>query len=109
MFSKITNCQYLWERLNYFVYLLHVVTHPGKLKHYHVFLVAYVPACAKFFEITNHQYLWKGLSDFVDFCVQLFESCRISIEATETYYFGLALSGMASQTIKLSDVLNLKT
>ena len=94
MFSKITNCQYLWERLSYFVYLLHVVTHPGKLK---------------FFEITNHQYLWKGLSDFVDFCVQLFESCRISIEATEIYYFGLALSGMGSQTIKLSDVLNLKT
>ena len=66
-FSKITNCKYLWERLSYFVYLLHVVTHPGKLQCYHVVLVGYVPACPKFSEITNHQYLWRGLSDFVDF------------------------------------------
>ena len=61
-FSKITNCQYLWERLSYFVYLLHVVTHPGKLHYYHVVLVRYVPARPKFSEITNHQYLWRGLS-----------------------------------------------
>ena len=66
-FSKITNCQYLWKRLSFFVYLLHVVTHPGKLQCYHVILVGYDPACPKFSEITNHQYLRKGLSDFVDF------------------------------------------
>ena len=66
-FSKITNCQYLWERLSYFVYLLHVVTPPGKLQCYHVVLVGYGPACPKFSEITHCQYLWRGLSDFVDF------------------------------------------
>ena len=37
-FSKITNCQYLWERLSYFVYLLHVVTRPWKLQCYVVFV-----------------------------------------------------------------------
>ena len=66
-FSEITNCQYLWERFSYFVYLLPVVTHPGKLQCYHVILVRYVPACPKFSEITNHQYLKRVLSDFVDF------------------------------------------
>ena len=65
VFSKI-NCKYLWESLSYFVYLLHVVKHPGKLQCYHVVLVRYGLACAKFSEITNHYYLWKGLSDFVD-------------------------------------------
>ena len=65
-FSKI-NCQYLWEKWSYFVYLQHGVTHPGNLSCYHVILVGYVPACPKFSEITNHQYLWRGLSDFVDF------------------------------------------
>ena len=52
--SKITNCEYLWERLSYFVYLLYVVTHPGKLHCYHVVLVGYCLACPKFSEITNH-------------------------------------------------------
>ena len=28
-YSKITKQQYLWEDLSYFVYLLHVVTHPS--------------------------------------------------------------------------------
>ena len=104
-FSKI-NQQHLWERLSFFVYLLHVVTHPWKLQSYHVALVGYYLACPKFFEVTNHQYLWKGLSDFVDFCKSLFASCEISIEATIICYFGLALSGIASQPIRLSDVLN---
>ena len=63
-------------------------------------------SCPKFFEVTNHQYLWKGLSDFVDFCKSLFASCEISVEATIICYFGLALSGIASQPIRLSDVLN---
>ena len=49
-----TNCKYLWERLSYFVYLLHVVTHPGKLQCYHVILVRYGSACPKFSEIANH-------------------------------------------------------
>ena len=66
-FSKITKQQYLWEGLSYFVYLLHVFTHPWKLHCYHVVLVGCGPACPKFSEATNHQYLWKGCSDFVDF------------------------------------------
>ena len=53
MFSKITNCKYLWKRLRYSVYLLHVVTHLGKLQCYHVVLVRYGPVCPKFSEITN--------------------------------------------------------
>ena len=57
----------LREWLNYFVYLLHVVTHPWKLQFFHVVLVGYGPACPKFSEATNQQYLWKGCSDFVDF------------------------------------------
>ena len=65
-FSKITKQQYLRKGLSYFVYLLHVVTHPWKLQCY-VVLVGYGPACPKFSEATNHQYLWKGCSDFVDF------------------------------------------
>ena len=66
-FSKITKQQYLWEGLSYFVYLLHVVTHPWKLQCYHVVLVGYGLACSKLSEATNRQFLWKGLSDFVDF------------------------------------------
>lgn len=38
------------------------------------------------------------------FFMQLFESCQISIEATKIGYFKLALSGMASEPIRLSDV-----
>ena len=66
-FSKVTKQQYLWERLSYFVYLLHVVSHPWKLLCCHVVLVGYGLACPKFSETTNHQYLWKGFIDFVDF------------------------------------------
>ena len=65
-FSKITKQQDIWEGLSYFVYLLHVVTHPRKLQCYHV-LVGYGSACPKFSEATYYQYLWKGSSDFVDF------------------------------------------
>ena len=58
---------YLGEGLSYFVYLLHVVTHPWKLQCCHVILVGYGPTCPKFSEATHHQYLLKGSSDFVDF------------------------------------------
>ena len=64
-FSKITKQQYLRKGLSYFVYLLHVVTHPWKLQCY-VVLVGYGPACPKFSEATN-QYFWKRSCDFVDF------------------------------------------
>ena len=61
-------CQYLWKRLSYFVYLLHLVTHQWKLQRfsYHVILVWYGLACPKFSEISC-QYLQKWYSDFVDF------------------------------------------
>ena len=65
-FSKISKQQYLWERLSYFVYLLHAVTHPWKVQCYHVDLVGYRPTCPKFPETTN-QYFWKGSCDFVGF------------------------------------------
>ena len=66
-FSKKTKQQYIWERLSYFVYLLHVVTQLCKLQCYHVVLVGYGPTCPKFSEETNHQYLWKWSCEFVDF------------------------------------------
>ena len=50
------------------------------------------------FQITNRQYFWK--SDFFDF-LQV-------VEATKICYFGLALSGIGSQPIRLSDVLKFK-
>ena len=40
--------------LSYFVDLLHIVTHPGKLEYYYVVLVEFGPADPKFSEITNH-------------------------------------------------------
>ena len=55
------------EGLSYFVYFLHVVTHPWKLHCYHVVLVEYGLACPEFSETGNRHYLWKGLSYFVDF------------------------------------------
>ena len=64
--SKITKQQYLWEGLNYFVYLLHVVKDPWKLQCYYVVLVGYGPAYQKFSETTNQQYVSKGLKDLVD-------------------------------------------
>ena len=42
------------------------------------------------------------------FCMKLYPSFKISIEATKTCYYWLALSGVGSQPIKLPDVLNLK-
>ena len=105
-FSKI-NCQYLWERLSYFVYLLLVVTHPGKLQCYHFVLEQYGPACPNFSEITNRQYLWRGWVILLTFCKYLLVSCWISIEGTKICYFGLELSSIGSQEIR-SDVLNLK-
>ena len=94
------------ERPSYFVYLLHVVTHPRKLQCYHVVLVGYVPACLKFSEITNHQYLWRGLSDFDDF---LHVVICILLDIHWSYQnFGLVLSGIGSHPITLSDVLNLQ-
>ena len=84
-FSKITNCQYHWERLSYLVYLLRAVTHPEKLQCYHVILVGYVPACPKFSEITNHQYLWRVLSDFVDFLHVVICICCIMLDIYWSY------------------------
>ena len=54
VFSKITKQQYLLKGLSYFVYLLHVVTHPWKVQCYHVILFGYGPACLMFSEATNH-------------------------------------------------------
>ena len=90
------------------VNLLDVVTYPWKLHCYHVVLVGYGPVFPKFSEITNWQYLWKGLSDFVGFLHVVICILLISLEATIICYFGLALSGIGSQPIRLSDVLNLK-
>ena len=39
--SKIRKRHCLWEGWSYFVYLLHLVTHPWKLQGYHVVLVGY--------------------------------------------------------------------
>ena len=64
-FSEITKCQYLWEVLSYFIYLLHVLTHLWKLQCYRVILVGY-GLYAQSSEI-NRWCLWKGLSDFVGF------------------------------------------
>ena len=105
MFSKITKHQCLWKELSYFVYLFHVVTHPWKLQCY---VVLDGPACPKFSEITNHQYLWKGLSDLVDFLHVVICILLEIYEASKICYFGLALSVIGSQPIRLSDVLNLK-
>ena len=107
--SKIIKQQYLWEGLSYFVYLLVVVTHQWKLQCYQVVLVGYGPACPKFSETTNHQYLWKGLNDFGGFlqvviCILLDTHCSYK----NILFLGLALSGIASQPIRFSDVLNLK-
>ena len=41
-------------KVELFFYLLHVVTHPGKLHCYHVVLVRYGLACPKFSEIINY-------------------------------------------------------
>ena len=87
--------------MSHFIILLHVVTHLWKLQCYYVVLVGYVPACSKFSERTNHQYLRIWLSDFV-------ASCQISIEATKICYFGLVLSSIVCQPIRLLDVFNLK-
>ena len=106
-FSKISKQQYLWERLSYFVYLLHVVTHPWKLQCYHVDLLGYGPTCPKFPEATNHQYLWKGSCNFVDF-LQAVICILLDIHwSYKICYFGLEVSGIASQPIRLSDALNL--
>ena len=50
----------------------------------------------------------NGRVILLTFCQQLFASCQISIETTKTCYFGLALSGIATQSIRLSNVLNFK-
>ena len=79
-----------------------------KLQCYPVVLVWYGPACPNFSEATNHQYIWKGSCDFVDFLQVVICIMLISIEATKICCFGQALSGIASHSIRLSDVLNLK-
>ena len=58
------------------------------------------------YEITNIS--GKGWVILLIFCMELFASCWISIEATNICYFGLPLSGVGYQPTRLSDVLNLK-
>ena len=111
-FSKITNCQYLLERLSYFVYLSHVVTHAGKLQCYLFVLVGYGPACTKFSEITNPQYFWGGLSDLVDF---LHVVICILLDIHWSYQNLLFWAGIvrhrlsANQIVRCLNLKNLKT
>ena len=109
-FSKISKQQYLWERLSYFVYLLHFVTHPWKLQYY-VDLVGYGPTCPKFPEATNHQYLWKGSCNFVDF-LQAVICILLDIDWTYKnmlFWAGIVRDSLSvNQIVRLSDVLNLK-
>ena len=100
-FSKITKCQYLQKRLSYFVYLLHVVTHPQKLQHYNAALVRYGPAQPKFSKMTN-QYLVKGLTNFVDF------SLIVIYILLDIHWSNENMSRMGSQPVRLPDVLNFK-
>ena len=65
------------------------------------------PECRKCSEITNCQYLWKGLSDLVD-SLHVVICIKISIEAAKICLFSLAFSGIGSQPIILSDVLNFR-
>ena len=47
-------------------------------------------------------------SERVNWMIFVYWEWWISIEATKTCYFGLALSGIGSQSTRLSDILNLK-
>ena len=47
-------------------------------------------------------------SEHVNWMIFVYWEWWISIEATKTCYFGLALSGIGSQSTTLSDILNLK-
>ena len=65
-------------------------------------------ACPKFSEVTNHQFLWKGSCDFVDF-LQVVICILLDIHwSYKNVLFWAALSGIASQPFRLSDVLNRK-
>ena len=102
MFSKITNCKHFWERSTYFVYLFHVVTHPGKLHCYHVVLVGYGPACPKFSKIKNRQYLWKEFSHFVDF---LHAVICILLDIHSSYQHLLFWAGIVRHRISTNQIV----
>ena len=107
--SRIIKQRYLWEVLNYFVYLLHLVRHPWKLQCYYVVLFGYGLVCPKFSETTNHQYPWKELRDFVD-CSQVVICILLNIHGSyKSMLFWAGIVGHSlPQPIRLSDVLNLK-
>ena len=52
------------------------------------------------------QMIWW--SEHIDWMIFVYWEWWISIEATKTCYYGLALSGIVSQPTRLSDILNLK-
>ena len=107
--SKVLQNSKALGRAELFVYLLRAVTTPWKLQCYNVVLVGYGPASPKFFEATNTNIFGKGCVILLIFSNQLFASCQISIEATKICHFGLTLSGIASQLIRLLQVKNSKT
>ena len=72
---------------------------------YHVVLGGYCPTCQKLSKKTNCQCLKKGLRRFVDFLHIVF----YILLYIHWSYFGLAVSDIGSQSIRLSDVLNLKS
>ena len=75
------------------------------LRCYHVVLGGYCPTCRKLSKKTNCQCLKKGLRHFVDF-LRIVIYILLYIHWS---YFGLAVSDIGSQSIRLSDVLNLKS
>ena len=99
-FSKITKQKYLFEGFELFC--LFVACSYTSMAATVLSCFSRVWSCMpKVFKATNHQYLWKGSCDFVDFLQVV-----ISIEATKICYFGLTYSGITSQPIRLSDVVN---
>ena len=106
---KITKCQYLCEGLSYFVHLLHVAHIYGSYSVIMPFQLCMVLHAQSSLKQQIASISGKGLVILLlIFCMQLFASCKIFIEATKICYFGLALSGIGCQPIRLSDVLNLK-
>ena len=116
--SKITNYKCLWKRLIYFIYLMHVVTHPGKLWCCHIVFVWYGPVCSKF--LWNNQSL-VSLKRVVWICWFFTCSClhlvgnplklpKFTILGwyCQAYIVRLVLSGWYSQLTRVSGALKLK-
>ena len=100
--SRIIKQRYLWEVLNYFVYLLHLVRHPWKLQCYYVVLFGYGLACPKFSETTNHQYPWKELRDFVD-CSQVVICILLNIHGS--YKSMLFWAGIVGHSLPANQIV----